>query len=256
MTGTPVAGSPSGSKERGNTSFEELVLSKIKAPTHQETKKRKRMDLKPRVVMDDEFMKGIEEKEKEAEEKKNRVGRRKKKKATAKPEYDDEPDVQFLDENDEMVVEENAAEDDVSDASEVDDDTDSPLTVDTLRGINHKNELLDAINIVVATLDDKKKGLYYAVYYGQRYYWGKVMKVFAPDVELDATDVEMSFLTYKTDGLWEFPKKTDVEIVASRYVFYGPITPVSTSTRGYRFDRHDDVASQIHKKISKLDLYC
>ena len=122
------------------------------------------MDLKPRVVTDDEFMKGIEEKQKEAEEKKNRVGQRKKKKATAKPEDDDEPDVQFLDENDEMVMEEN-------DASEVDDGTDFPLTVDTLQGMNHKSELLDAINIVVGTLDDKKKGLYY----GQRYYWVKVM---------------------------------------------------------------------------------
>ena len=38
VTGTPVAGSRSGSKERGNTSFEELILSKIKAPTRKNEK--------------------------------------------------------------------------------------------------------------------------------------------------------------------------------------------------------------------------
>ena len=49
------------------------------------------------------------------------------------------------------------------------------------------------------------------VFYDERYYWGKVLNVFADDVGSDVYRVEFSSLTYtyKTDGIWDFPKKKD-----------------------------------------------
>ena len=72
---------------------------------------------------------------------------------------------------------------------------------------------------IVATLDDDKKGLFYAVHYGDRYYWGKLQHVFALEPEDDARQVEISFLSYKMGGWWEFPRKLYVEIIETKYVF-------------------------------------
>ena len=42
----------------------------------------------------------------------------------------------------------------------------------------------------------------------------------AHDVDSAAHGVEMLFLTYKMDGIWDFPKKKDQSIVAFKYVFW------------------------------------
>ena len=83
------------------------------------------------------------------------------------------------------------------------------------------------------SLDDDKKGQYYAVFYDERYYWGKVLNNFADDVDSDANSVEFSFLTYKMDGIWDFPKKKDQSIVAVKYVFLGPVTPSAVVTEKF-----------------------
>ena len=47
---------------------------------------------------------------------------------------------------------------------------------------------------VQKSMDDDKKGFFYAVYYGQKYYCGKVRKYFANDSMDDVITVEFSFL--------------------------------------------------------------
>ena len=42
----------------------------------------------------------------------------------------------------------------------------------------------------------------------------------AHDVDSAAHSVEISFLTYKIYGIWDFPKKKDQSIVAFKYVFW------------------------------------
>ena len=250
---TPAVGS-NGKEAKINKSFEELILSKVKPPKSQTPKKRRKIDLNARVVTSDEFLKGIEDKEKEAEEKKNKKGTKKRKKKQAE---DGENELAYIDENEEEIVEASQITDGEESENEIDKNVraTSSVTIDNLREANRKDELRNLIKDVVSTLDDDKKGLFYAVYYGTRYYWGKVQKVFSPDVDDDATDVEFAFLTYKTDGVWEFPNKPDQAIVKAMYVIYGPITPSSTSTKGYKFEGHDDIVRQMQKKIRKLNVY-
>ena len=96
-------------------------------------------------------------------------------------------------------------------------------------------------------LDDDKKGFYYAVFYGKDYYWGKVLNVFANDSDDDAEKVEMTFLRYKSDGLWVFPRQLDKEIVSVKYLFFGPVSPAVTSVRGFRFNEKDIEAKKLFK---------
>ena len=101
-----------------------------------------------------------------------------------------------------------------------------------------EREKLEKISLKAPrSLDDDKKGQYYAVFYDERYYWWKVLNVFADDVGSDVHSVEFSFLTYKMDGIWDFLKKKNQSIVAVKYVFLGPaITSAVVTRKDFQFD--------------------
>ena len=143
----------------------------------------------------------------------------------------------------------------VEEASKEDSSSDKENEIETDQSLKVKDQLIKSIKCVQEGIDDDKKGLFYAVDYGERFYWGKVLKVFSPDVDDNACSVEMTFLSYKMDGLWEFPRKADLEIIDAKFIFYGPVTPTSTSSKGYRFDEDDVRANKEHKKIQKCDTY-
>lgn len=105
------------------------------------------------------------------------------------------------------------------------------------------------------SLDDDKKGFYYAVFYSNDYYWGKVLNVFCNDSDEDAETVEMTFLRYKSDGLWVFPKEVDKEIVSVNYLFLGPVSPAVTSVSGFRFNEKDIEAKKVFKLFQKSNIY-
>ena len=62
------------------------------------------------------------------------------------------------------------------------------------------------------------------------------VQVFSNDDDTDATMAEIEFLQYKFDGIWDFPKRPDIKIIEIKYIFYGPITPSSTTIEGYKFN--------------------
>ena len=104
-------------------------------------------------------------------------------------------------------------------------------------------------------MDDDKKGLYYAVYYDQRYFGGKVVNVFAEDANEDVEMVEMTFLQYKIDQIWDYPKKADIGMIPTKYLFLGPVTPTDIiQGQGYKFVQ-DIKAMDRYKEIKKLDLF-
>lgn len=98
---------------------------------------------------------------------------------------------------------------------------------------------------VKKSLDDDKKGFYYGVYYGNNYYWGKVLHVFSDDGDNDADQVEMTFLQYKSDRIWVFPKKIDKDIISVKYIFLGPVSPAAVTVSGYRFNENDIEAKNL-----------
>ena len=61
----------------------------------------------------------------------------------------------------------------------------------------------------VVLKNNHKKGQHYAVFCDERYYWEKVLNAFADDKDRDVHSVEFSFLIYKMDSIWDFPKKKD-----------------------------------------------
>ena len=98
--------------------------------------------------------------------------------------------------------------------------------------------------------DDDKKGYYYAAFYDKRYYWGKVLNVFADDVDNYVHSVEFLLLTYKMDSIWDFQKKKDQSIVAVKYVFLGPVNPSIVVTGNVLwFDRDNDKAQELLRLI-------
>ena len=83
--------------------------------------------------------------------------------------------------------------------------------VESRAELREKEKLEKNATEACRSLDDDKKGQHYAVFYDERYYWGKVLNVFADDVDSDVYSVEFSSLTYtyKMDDIWDFPKKKD-----------------------------------------------
>ena len=47
--------------------------------------------------------------------------------------------------------------------------------------------------------------------------------MFVGNVDSDVYRVELSFFTYKMNGIWDFPKKKEQSIVAVKYIFLGPV---------------------------------
>ena len=81
------------------------------------------------------------------------------------------------------------------------------------------------------------------------------MNVFATDSDEDVEQAEMTFLRYKSDGLWEFPKKVDKEIVSVNYLFFGPVWPAVTTVSGFRFNEKDIEAKTLFERFQKSDIY-
>ena len=71
----------------------------------------------------------------------------------------------------------------------------------------------------------------------------------------DVEKVEMTFLRYKSDGLWVFPKEVDKEIVLAKYLFLGSISPSVSSVSGYRFNEKDIEANRLYKPFQKSNIY-
>ena len=65
--------------------------------------------------------------------------------------------------------------------------------------------------------------------------------MFANDEEEEVNLVEMSFLHYKSDKIWDYPKGGDVQMVDPKYIFLGPVVPAKTLKHGFTF--HEDIKS-------------
>lgn len=114
-------------------------------------------------------------------------------------------------------------------------ETDSASGASSNESPSPKEKVLKTLSGVHNSLDNSEKGHLYAVYYGQKYYWGKLQLSFADDENNVVKSVEFSFLRYRGDGYWDFPKKLDVETVDIKYVFYGSCTPQTTiAGNGYK----------------------
>ena len=63
---------------------------------------------------------------------------------------------------------------------------------------------MDAIKAVQEALDDFQNGQYFCVYYENTYYWGKALCMFSDDPESNVNEVDVTFLTRKLDGFWDW----------------------------------------------------
>lgn len=59
---------------------------------------------------------------------------------------------------------------------------------------------------------------YYAVFYDDRYYIGRVL-----DIASDS-DVKMKFLSEQLGDTFSWPRKDDISVINKRFIFYGPLT--------------------------------
>ena len=79
------------------------------------------------------------------------------------------------------------------------------------------------------------------------YYWGKLQKVFADDVEDDVTSAEFTFMQRKrltvdpTQIRYGWPMSEDIDIVDVERCFYGPVMPVLDKNL-YKFDSEIEVS--------------
>ena len=62
--------------------------------------------------------------------------------------------------------------------------------------------------------------------------------------------VEMKFLHYKFNELWDYPKVEDRSTIEVENVFLGPVTRVYTGKDGYKF-AEDKQSLDIYKHIIK-----
>ena len=155
----------------------------------------------------------------------------------------------------EFAVEGEKVDEDRSSASDESDGSIEPPNLESLRKSTTADDMKGIIvDEVQKGLDDDKKGLYYAVYYDQRYFWGKLVNVFAEDKDEDVDMVEMTFLQYKMDQIWDYPKKADVGMIPAKYLFLGPVTPSDIiQGKGYKFVEDTNAMARF-KEIKKLDL--
>ena len=67
--------------------------------------------------------------------------------------------------------------------------------------------------------------------------------------------MEIKFLQYKADGIWDYPKQPDISIVSAKFIFFGPVTPAEIITgKGYKFAEDKDAAI-LYKQLKKADFY-
>ena len=109
--------------------------------------------------------------------------------------------------------------------------------------------LINEIGNVTKFLDDDKINCYYAVYYGSKYYWGKVLKCFSFDSDSDVDKLEISFLHYRGD-----PKVKDLETIQSRFVFLSASPVQVVPGKGIAIEG-DEAAKQRFYYINKFHYY-
>ena len=74
------------------------------------------------------------------------------------------------------------------------------------------------------------------------------LQVFSDDADTPATSVEISFVKYKYVGFWDFPETPNVKIIDTKFVFYGPQTPLALTKHGFIFEE-DEKAARVYKSI-------
>ena len=219
--------------KKHNKSFEEIILTKQNSSSKPTAKKpRRKVDLKARVFTSEQFLNTIEEKET--------------KKKTKKIDFtaDDDNDKDYDDDDDDDDENIFQYEREIP-KRKVD------VVAENNSELSEKEKLEKIVSEARRSLDDDKKGHYYAAFYDERYY--KVLNVFSDDVDSDVHSVEFSFLTYKMNGIWDFPKKKDQSIVAVKYVFLGSVTPSAVVTgKGFRFDGDNDEEQKLFRLITKV----
>ena len=89
------------------------------------------------------------------------------------------------------------------------------------------------------------------MFYDKRYYWGKVLNMFAQDTDSDVHKAEFSFLTYKMDGIWDFPRKKDQSIIAVKYVFLVPVILSAVITGKSFWGEEDNDKAQELSRLTK-----
>ena len=72
--------------------------------------------------------------------------------------------------------------------------------------------------------------------------------MFSDDADTRATGVEISFLQYKHDCFWGFPKTPYVKIIVAKFVFYGASTPLAPTKHRFVFEE-DEKAARVYKSI-------
>ena len=183
------------------TSFEELVLAKMKGPPPKpdQPATRRRCDLKSKVVTGDEYLHAIKEANDRGKKRKLPAAAK-----TAKPMKSIKKRFRFRTNSSSSSSSELSSNDLFSGDEEEHEvpskasvtSKDEILTSDAPPSSSMVQSLITEIGNVTKSLDDDKVNCYYAVYYGSKYYWGKLLKCFSFDSDSDVEQVEMSFLRY------------------------------------------------------------
>ena len=187
LVNIPVVKTP----QKSDTSFEELVVNKMKGPPQkQEAATRRRCDMKSKVVTGDVYLQAIKAAH-------DRVNKRKiptKKRGKAKK-------LQKLP----ISSSSSSSEEEEEDEEEFISPEISAQTATST--VSQIQSLIIEITAVIKSLDDDKVNSFYAVYYGNTYYWGKQLKCFSFDPDSDVEQVEMSFLRYRGNHHFDYPQK-------------------------------------------------
>ena len=113
---------------------------------------------------------------------------------------------------------------------------------------------MDAIKAVQEALDDFQNGQYFCVYYENTYYWGKALCMFSDDPESNVNEVDVTFLTRKLDGFWDWPKLKDEKRVSAKFILFGPITPEPPTKNGFKFpDQQAEKQYRLFKRETRLN---
>ena len=68
-------------------------------------------------------------------------------------------------------------------------------------------------------MQENSKDYFYCACNDDSHYWGRLINVFAEDVDTDIDKVEMLLLHYKENG-YDFRKKEDRQIIDAKYLFF------------------------------------
>lgn len=103
------------------------------------------------------------------------------------------------------------------------------------KSIEEKNDVENEINS--KNIETEK---YYAVYYDNTFYIGRVIEIFE-------NSAKIKFLKSELD-VFIWPKETDIQIVQNEYLFFGPVTLIGTEP--FQLNRHEKIL--IEKKYKEL----